>query len=508
MFISGGIKMFKKLKLLKLWQKILVLLVVAGIGWGIYGICIWAGDGSGAEAGAEENTVSYTVRYGDLTSTIYASGSLVYATSEQLTFDSAGTVEDVYVEKDDTVEEGDVLARLDSESIEFLEETAARARIALRDAEEALEDAQNPYSEADIADAEEAVGQAQMELIDAQERGEIQIANAGYAVDRALKKKNDSLVLYMSGQISFDEYQVSVRDWELEELDLEMVKISVKKSVSAAEDKLENAGDALEEMLEGADALVVELKEAELKSAQTALDDALEQLESAKNGYPVLAPFDGVVARVNVEPGDEVNANTVVIELVDSSSFEVSAIVDEIDVAILRLGQDATVTLDALPELELRGNVSSISAFAQSQSGVVSYPVSIGVTTPEDVQLLQGMSATATIDIELASNALLVPSSAVRGTGDREIIMVMVDGQPQLRMVTTGATDGVITEVVTGLEDGDEVIVEVATGSESFQELIEGFRSGEGFTLPEGFTPPGGMMPGGGGGGFFRQLQR
>ena len=107
------------------------------------------------------------------------------------------------------------------------------------------------------------------------------------------------------------------------------------------------------------------------------------------------------MAKVNVEPGDEVNANTVVIELVDSSAFEVSATVDEIDVAQLGLGQRATVTLDAIPDLELSGNVSSISASAQSQSGVVSYPITISLATPEDAHLLEGMSATATMKFTL-----------------------------------------------------------------------------------------------------------
>ncbi len=488
--------MFKKLKMLKLWQKVLLVAVTVGIALGVYGIYNWANDGSGIEASVEDRLV--TVQYGNLTSSIYSSGSLVYSISEQLTFDSAGTVEAVYVEKDDTVEQGDVLARLDSESIESLEEAVARARIKLRDAEEALENAQNPYTESDIADAEEAVQRAEQELLDAQERGAIQIANAEYAVDKAFQKKSDSLVQYISEQISFDEYQQTMRDWEMAQLDLEMVKLNVDKAVSEAETKLENAEETLDEILDGADPLEVALKQSELDSARAALDDALEQLGSAKEGYPVVTPFDGVVAKVNVEPGDEVNANTVVIELVDSSAFEVSAIVDEIDVAQLRLGQEATVTLDAIPDLELPGNVSSISAFAQSQSGVVSYPITISLATPGDVQLLEGMSATATIEVDLASNALLVPNQAIGGTGNRAMVRVMVDGQPQPRMVTLGATDGVQTEIVAGLEEGDEVIVEIGTMRPASEDFPGDFKPPEGFVPPEGFRPGGG-----GGGGYF-----
>jgi HlyD family secretion protein len=483
--------MFRRIRRLKLWQKTLLIAVFIGLVVGLPIACGGSDDGS-AKASTESDTEMYIVQYGDLTSTIYSSGSLVYSTSEQLTFDSAGTVAAVYVEKDDTVVEGEVLARLDSESIESLEVAVANARINLRNAEEALEDAQNPYSESDIEDSQQVVEQAQTQLLDAQERGAIQIANAEYALDKTLELKNDSLVLYMNGQISFEECMQAVRDWEIKELDLEMTKIDVDKSISDAGKKLENAEENLEEMLNGADPLVVALKQAELSSARAVLGNALEQLESAKDGYPIAAPFDGVVAQVNVEPGEEVNANTVVIEVIDPSAFDMSARVDEIDVAQLRLGQQATVTLDALPDLELTGNVSSISAFAQSQSGVVSYPITISLATPEEVQLLEGMSATATIEVELASNALLVPSAAIHEMGDRAVIMLMVDGQLQPAMVTLGATDGVQTEVLTGLQEGDEVIVELTAGGASRDDMPDGFEPPEGFKIQAG-GPGGGI---------------
>ena len=475
-------RILSRLKRLKLWQAALLVAIVAGVAAGVYVGCSRTSEGS--TTAAEYTTQLYTVRYGNLTSSIYSSGSLVYSTSKQLTFGSGGTVAAVYVAKDDTVKKGGVLARLDSESIESLEVAVARARISLRDAEKALEHARNPYSESDIAVARLAVEYAQQQLVDAQQRSEIKIANAEYAVQKALAKKYDALLQYMSERISANEYQQAVRDWEAAVLDLEMMKMSVAQSVSDTENRLKNAQETLGDTLAGADPLQVALKQSELDSARVTLSKALEQLESAKEGYPIVAPFDGVVAKVNVNQGDEVNANTVVIELIDPSAFEMSAIVDEIDVANLRLGQKATVTLDAYSDLELIGSVSSISAFSQTQSGVVSYPISISLIVSENVQLLQGMSATATIEINLASNALLVPKKAISGTGDRAMVMVMVDGQAQPLMITLGATDGVRTEVVSGLKEGDVVVVNVAAS---------GTSSG---TSP--LRTPGGNFPGGG----------
>lgn len=477
-------RVWYRLGRLKIWQKTLLVALLVGVVSGFSVAYGGASSGSGGEAGIDGSRL-YTVQHGDLTSSIYASGNLVYSTSEQLTFESAGTVEGVYVENDDTVKQGEVLARLDSKSIESLEEAVAQARINLRDAQEGLENAQNPYSEPDIAEARDAVERAQAELLDAQERGPIRIADAQYEIEKAQGSYGESISKFMGGKISLSELEQAERSLEIAELNLEMVKLNVDNSLSDAESKLANAEENLQEMLDGADSLVIALKQSELASARAAQDDALAQLELAKEGYPVVAPFDGVVANINVEPGDEVNANTVVIELVDSSAFEVSAIVDEIDVAMLTVGQPATLILDAIPDRDFSGNVSSISAFAQSQSGVVSYPITVSLATPDDVQLREGMSATATIEIELSSNALLVPSSAIGGTGNTAMIMVMVDGQPQPRLVTLGATDGVQTEVVTGLEEGDEVIVEVETVH------LERVRPAS-ESLPEGFSFGGG----------------
>jgi multidrug efflux pump subunit AcrA (membrane-fusion protein) len=147
--------------------------------------------------------------------------------------------------------------------------------------------------------------------------------------------------------------------------------------------------------------------------------------------------------------------------------------VDEIDVSELAIGQAAVVTLDALPDLELAGEVSSISAFADVRSGVVSYPIAISVEVPPGVRPLEGMSATATVDVHLATNVLLIPNQAISGTFSSPTVLVIVNDQQESRAVTLGATDGSWTEVVTGLSEGDMVAVQTSTGS-----AMDGFVQG------------------------------
>ncbi|MDY6892317.1 MAG: HlyD family efflux transporter periplasmic adaptor subunit [Chloroflexota bacterium] len=482
--------MFKGLSTLKLWQKVVLLVVAIGVAWGIYGIYDWMSSPELSE-GSTDYAQLATVAYGDLTNSIFASGSLVYSTSEQLTFDSGGTVQEVNVEKDDLVKEGDVLARLESTTtlILSLEEEVASARVVLRDAEDAVEDLLNPYDESEIADAEEAVERASQRLLNIQEQAFLDIENAEYELDEAVDVRFDVLNQYMNGVVSYEEVEKAYSDHEAKVLNLEIVKQDAENAIYDAERNLEEAEEDLADMVEVVDPLDIELAESVVASAKGKLEDALEELEMASDGYPLLAPFDGVIARVNDDaaPGDDVNANTVIVEIVDTSVIEMSAVVDEIDVPLVELGQQAIISLDALSDIQLSGEVVRLSAFAEVKSGIVQYPVTISLTVPSDIQLREGMSATAEIVVQAVSDVLLVPNDAISGTTDNSRVTVLVDGQPQVRAVSLGTSDYQWTEVVEGLQEGDVVIVEVAaTGA------TESVITGGGPMMPGGGFPGGG----------------
>jgi multidrug efflux pump subunit AcrA (membrane-fusion protein) len=156
----------------------------------------------------------------------------------------------------------------------------------------------------------------------------------------------------------------------------------------------------------------------------------------------------------------------------------------------VQVGQKATISLDALPNEEFSGVVSSISLIGNSQSGVVSYPVTIKLTVPSGVQLRERMSATATITTQEVDNVLLVPATAISGGSTNPAVTVMVNGVPEVRAVRVGQSNGTSTEVVSGLNAGDEVVVTSTISSSSSSGSQGGFPGG-------GF--PGGGFPGGGG---------
>jgi RND family efflux transporter MFP subunit len=499
---------------LKLWQVLVLVVVVLGMAGGSYGIYYWVTKPSASSQSTDIQLVQ--VQYGNITNSVSASGSLVFSSREELTFGSAGTVAEVKVSEGDTVAQGQLLAKFDDASLLPLQEIVAQAKINLSDAldttqaevavasakialvtaQKNLENAETPYSESEILQAEVAVANAKV----------------------ALKKAQDD---YDKAKVKYDS-NPTVPDWIL---DYELKKVQLAQ----AENTLAKAEETLAEMKAGADPLQVELRkkelavaqaklnkaeaelagiqgtvtspEGELKqlkiaAAQAALNSATSRLEAAI----VLAPFDGVVTSVNVTAGQTVSASMVIVEIVDPSIIEVSAVLDEIDVPQVKTGQRVIVSLSSLSDLELSGEVSAISSTSKTQSGVVTYMVTIRVTPPTGVQLREGMSATADIVVEEANNVLVIPTQAITDTANVSVVQVIVNGVIQQRTVTTGISDGSYSEVLSGLQAGEQVVLPKTTGTSTSTTTQQNTQ--------RTIFPATGDFPGGGGGIIIREETR
>jgi HlyD family secretion protein len=204
-----------------------------------------------------------------------------------------------------------------------------------------------------------------------------------------------------------------------------------------------------------------------------ALDNANNELNKVQNQLEnavIVAPFDGVIATVKVKEGDVLSsvnyATTTIIELIDPSQMELKTKVDEVDIPSVKLGQKAIIKLDALPDLELEGTVTAISLLPIEEGGVVLYEVKIGFDVPESSGLRRGMTATADIVTDERSNVLLVPNRAIRqDSSGNPVVKIMVGDQTQERAVVTGISDGLQTEIISGLNEGDRVVIESRAGT-------------------------------------------
>ena len=399
--------------------------------------------------GSQEETSQQLVEVvrGDLIVSVSGSGSIDVSNEARLVFGTSGRIDKIFINEGDEVTKGEVLAKLDTAPLE----------LALTQAQVTLAQAQIAQTQAQIAQApaQAALTQAQAALTQAQAvRTQAQIAlnlaedNLEDADDllrrlkRFLARNNSKLeaakVLFETAGLEFEaaEAQFAAAELQIEAAGLQ---------IEIAESQLE----LVEPQFEAADL--------QLEAAGQALKEAQKQLDRVT----ITAPFDGAVVSVDVDEGDTVSTATQIVHLIDLSSIELKAEVDEIDIADVKPGQRAAISLDALPDLQLEGEVTSINLMPTVEAGLVIYDVIISFDVAEDSDLRIGMSATVDIIIDERSNVLLVPNRAItQDSQGNPIVKVMVDEEIEEieeRPVVLGISDAFQTEIVDGLEEGEVV---------------------------------------------------
>ena len=189
--------------------------------------------------------------------------------------------------------------------------------------------------------------------------------------------------------------------------------------------------------------------------AEEISSDAVEDFQ----GATILAPFDGIVSLVNVDPDDQVDENSRVIELVDPSVVEVAGLVNAADVSRVANGATAKVTIGSLAGRVLSGKVIAVSISPRTERGVVSYPVKIRVEIPDGVQIPIGLSSITVVVTHQEKGVLLVPRKAVQSVDGKPVVLVFQDGAIQRRPVVLGNGDDEWVAVLDGLAAGERVVV-------------------------------------------------
>ena len=213
--------------------------------------------------------------------------------------------------------------------------------------------------------------------------------------------------------------------------------------------------EALRESQSAAAGVQIAIRERELAEAQ--LSEARVNLSYAT----ITAPISGVIGSVTTQEGETVaaglNAPTFVV-IVDLDRLQVNALVDEVDIGKIRLGQRATFNVDAFPAQDFTGSVSAIYPSATIQDNVVKYVVAIAIDD-EDRSLLRP-EMTTSVRIQLESRTVLaIPARAIRQEGGRPVVHV-IDGQAtEIRPVRVGWRDGPWAEIADGLSNGERIVL-------------------------------------------------
>lgn len=230
------------------------------------------------------------------------------------------------------------------------------------------------------------------------------------------------------------------------------------------------------------------------ESARLSYQQATQQVQSARQSVAkaetnlsyatITSPIDGIVLSKAVEEGQTVAASFNTPELFiiaqDLTNMQVIADIDEADIGEVKEGERVTFTVDAFPEDTFNGHVKQVRQVATTTSNVVTYEVVISAPNA-DLKLKPGLTANVTIFTNEMDNALTVPTKALKFTPNEKMltkgqtikdceakskVWALEDNVFKAYPVTVGLSNGMKTEIKSGLKEGQKIITEfVMAGS-------------------------------------------
>lgn len=243
-----------------------------------------------------------------------------------------------------------------------------------------------------------------------------------------------------------------------------------------------------------------ETYESNLKKHE-ALVAELKKLKEERNNLTVTAKYAGVVSTQNASTGSTIKSGQSVCVVSSSESYKVTIDVDELDIKNVKVGQKVSVSADAVEDKTFTGEVTKVSTAGTNEDGVATYPVTVVLEDASD--LLPAMSATATITTEEASNAILVPVSAIQTKNGESYVTVLSDEndtEGTETKVTVGIMNDTYAQIKSGVSEGDYIKLITRSSSNSSDERMRmkmNGQGGSGFGGGSGSRPSGAMAPNG-----------
>jgi HlyD family secretion protein len=365
--------------------------------------------------------------------TVEASGSLEAQPSASLTWNTGGIVDKVYVKTGDKVKAGDVLMKLKTTSVSSNIISAQGDLVTAQKDLENVKSSSTDLSQAviDLKTAQEAYDKAANYLDYLQNSKKVPQSETRLFLET---KRNTWMYLYKTKTFKGP----APEDWIVDAQN----DLALKKS------QLEDAQRTYDRLKAGPGSQDVVAAQAKVDAAQATVDS-----------MSVIAPFNGEVLYVQSQPGDVVNAETSAVNVADLDHLYVETQVDESDVADVKVGQQADVTLDALTGAAFTGKVTQINPVGEVVSGLVKYTVRIDLDKATDQSFIPlGTTANVVIHVKDATASLAVPITTVQNDSKGEYVLVVQgDGSTKRVEVVSGAIVGDLVVVTGDLKAGEQV---------------------------------------------------
>ena len=376
----------------------------------------------------------------NLAQTVEASGSLEAQPLANLKWKTSGVVDQVNVKAGDKIKAGDVLMKLKTTSVSS---NIISAQADLVNAQKELENVQN--SGTDLA-------QAVIDLKAAQE-----------AYDKA-----DHYLKYLTTdpkvpQTMYTAKLVETRNgWRYDYQTDNFKGPAPEDWIADAENDLALKKAQLDDAQRTYDQLKEGLNSQDVIAAQAKVDAAQATVDSMS----IIAPFDGEVLYVESRPGDIVDTDTFAVNVANLDQLYVEMQVDESDIANVKMRDQVTATLDAVPGVTLTGKVTAINPVGEVVSGLVKYTVRVDLDKADkNLALPLGATVNATIQVKDPTAMLAVPVTAIQNDSKGEYVWVVRNGSPVRVDVVGGQIVSDHVAVTGNLKEGE--LVQLGQGNNS-----------------------------------------
>jgi HlyD family secretion protein len=385
----------------------LALLILVGGGYGVF---------AALRPNHEIDPSKLTaVERGDLAKVVVATGKIQPLSKVEVKSKASGIVKKLYVDYGDTVKQGQILAELDKIQLE----ASVRASEANYQAAQAARDS--------------AVASLERSKVDA-EGPDVPFLKLN--MGRAEQMYTDGVMSKSVVEDAEKNYQMALNK-----------QVSAQRSLIVARAEIAKA-------------------EAQVAQAKAALENAEEDLRNST----IVSPIDGLVLSRDVNVGDAVSSilvlgsqATLLLTLGDISEVYVQGKVDEADIGKVYLNQPARIVVEAFKDKKFTGKVTKISPLGKEKDNVTTFEVRVSISNPTG-ELKANMSANAEVVLEEKKNVLMVQEAALIYDKDRKASVETPDPKaPNGRKkvdVTLGISNGVKTEIVSGLTEKQQVVLQ------------------------------------------------